>query len=284
MPAKILDGEKIAEQIYKEISNKIQLLVNNRLRVPGLATILVGENPASELYVFKKSEVCKKLGMNSKAFTLPSTTSEIDLLNLIDKLNANQEIDGILVQLPLPEHINTHLVLERIKPEKDVDGFHPYNVGKLANGNPALRSCTPKGIMTLLSRYDITNFSGIDAVIIGASNIVGKPMALELLNVGCTVSICHIQTKDISRYIKNADLVISAAGVPNLIKGLWIKEKAIVIDVGMNRLPNGQIIGDIEFEKAKEKAAWITPVPKGVGPMTVATLMENTLIAAKIEI
>ena len=281
MSAKILDGEKAATQIYIEINAAIKLRKEQGLHIPGLATILIGDNPASQIYVAKKTDVCQKLGMISKSFALPKTTTETELIHLITELNNDKEINGILVQLPLPKHISTNHIIECIAPKKDVDGFHPYNVGRLALGNPTFRSCTPKGIITLLSYYNISNLIGMDTVIIGVSNIVGKPMALELLRIGCTVSICNINTKDISRYVKNADLVISAAGVPKLIKGEWIKENAIVIDVGMNRLPNGQITGDVEFAEAKKKASWITPVPGGVGPMTVASLMENTLLAAE---
>lgn len=280
MTAKIIDGKAIAEQIKQEVTAGVQARLNKGLRAPGLAVIIVGENPASKIYVSSKRKTCIEVGMISKEFNLASTTTEQELLALIDQLNNDATIDGILVQLPLPPHIDSNLVLERIKPDKDVDGFHPYNQGLLAVGRPALRPCTPKGMMTMLQRSDIPPLKGMEAVIIGASNIVGKPMALELLIEFCTVTVCHIYTKDITHHIKDADLVIAAAGVPNLIKGSWIKEGAIVIDVGINRLPDGKIVGDVEFEIAKERAGWISPVPGGVGPMTVATLIENALYAA----
>jgi methylenetetrahydrofolate dehydrogenase (NADP+) / methenyltetrahydrofolate cyclohydrolase len=280
MTAKIIDGKAIAEQIKKEVAAGVQARISKGLRAPGLAVVIVGENPASKIYVSSKRKSCIEVGMISKEFNLAATTSEHDLLALIDQLNNDIEIDGILVQLPLPPHINPNLVLERIKPDKDVDGFHPYNQGLLAVGRPALRPCTPKGMMTMLQRSDIPPLKGMEAVIIGASNIVGKPMAMELLIEFCTVTVCHIYTKDIIPHIKKADLVVAAAGVPNLIKGDWIKEGAIVLDVGINRLPDGKIVGDVEFDVAKERAGWISPVPGGVGPMTVATLIENALYAA----
>jgi methylenetetrahydrofolate dehydrogenase (NADP+)/methenyltetrahydrofolate cyclohydrolase len=262
------------------VSDGVKERLRKGLRAPGLAVIIVGENPASKIYVGKKCKTCEKIGIISKSFELPQNTSENELLNLIDTLNNDNNIDGILVQAPLPQQIDFNKVVDSIRPDKDVDGFHPVNVGALAVGRPILESCTPKGVMTMLRRTDIPPLKGLNAVIIGASNIVGKPMALELLIEFCTVTVCHIYTKDISHYIKTADLVISAAGVPSLIKGEWIKPGAIVIDVGINRLPNGKIVGDVDFAAAKERAGWITPVPGGVGPMTVATLMENTLYAA----
>lgn len=283
MTAHILDGNALAAEIYQEISTKIKTRANTGLRIPGLAVVLVGENSASKIYVEKKRKICQELGLISQSYDLPESTTEIELLELINELNDDIAIDGILVQLPLPEHINVNRVIEQINPDKDVDGFHPQNLGKLLIGHPGLRSCTPKGVMTLLKRTaNLHNFQGMHAVIIGASNIVGKPMALELLMADCTVTICHIHTKDLATHVRQADLVISAAGVPNLIKGEWIRPGAIVIDIGINHLPNGKIVGDVEFETAKERASWITPVPGGIGPMTVATLMENTLYAAKI--
>lgn len=280
MTAKIIDGNAISKQIKHEVAKQTQERLAKGLRAPGLAVVMLGSNPASKIYVGKKRKSCEEVGFFSEAYDLPETTTEAELLRVIDKLNENPVIDGILLQLPLPKHINPNNVLERIRPDKDVDGFHPYNIGRLAVGRPVLRSCTPKGIMTLLQRSDIPDLLGMNAVIIGASNIVGRPMALELLATNCTVAVCHIYTKDISLYIKQADLVIAAAGVPNLIKGEWIKQGAIVVDVGINRLPDGKIVGDVEFDAAKERAGWITPVPGGVGPMTVATLLENTLYAA----
>ena len=254
MTAKILDGEKIAKQIQTEIRAALQKRISQGLRVPGLATILIGDNPASKIYVTKKIEACQELGMVSKYHELPNTITENELLDLIKKLNEDKNIDGILIQLPLPTHINTFHVIENIRPDKDVDGFHPYNVGRLANGNPLLRSCTPKGIITLLDRSNIHNLAGMNAVIVGASNIVGKPMALEFLNLGCTVTVCHNLTKDVADYVKKADILVSAAGSSNLIKGEWIKDGAIVIDVGMNKLADGRLVGDIDFEGAKKKA------------------------------
>jgi methylenetetrahydrofolate dehydrogenase (NADP+) / methenyltetrahydrofolate cyclohydrolase len=280
MTAKIIDGKQIAAQIKQEVAVGVKARITKGLRAPGLAVVIVGENPASKIYVSSKRKSCIEVGMISKEFNLLEKTSEAELLRLIDDLNADETIDGILIQLPLPAHIDSNKVLERIKPDKDVDGFHPYNQGRLAVGRPMLRPCTPKGIMTMLQRSDIPPLKGMEAVIIGASNIVGKPMALELLAEFCTVTVCHVFTKDIKPHIRNADLLVAAAGVPHLIKGEWIKEGAVVIDVGINRLQDGSIVGDIEYEAAKERAGWISPVPGGVGPMTVATLIENTLYAA----
>ena len=279
MTAKIIDGNAIAANLRQEVAAGIKARIEQGKRAPGLAVVMLGDNPASKIYVGKKCKACEEIGIISKSYHLPEVVGEAELITLIDELNDNETVNGILVQLPLPQHINPNHVLERIQPKKDVDGFHPYNLGRLAVGRPALRPCTPKGVMTLLASTKV-NLQGLDAVIIGASNIVGKPMALELLMQNCTVTVCHIYTKDIIPYIKKADLVIAAAGVPHLIKGEWIKKGAIVIDVGINRLPDGKIVGDVEFEVAKKHASWITPVPGGVGPMTVATLMENTLFAA----
>jgi methylenetetrahydrofolate dehydrogenase (NADP+) / methenyltetrahydrofolate cyclohydrolase len=279
MQAKIIDGKKIAANLQDKIKVEVEEMTAKGLRAPGLAVVIVGGNAASKIYVGKKRETCKKLGFISKDYNLPIDTSESQLLKLITDLNEDNTIDGILIQLPLPQHINPTKILEQIRPDKDVDGFHPYNIGRLAVGRPLHRPCTPKGIMTLLESTKVP-LQGIEAVIIGASNIVGKPMALELLMQNATVKICHIYTQDIKSHIASADLVIAAAGVPHLIKGEWIKNGAIVIDVGINRLVDGKIVGDVEFETAAKHASWITPVPGGVGPMTVATLMENTLFAA----
>ena len=275
MTAKILDGKAIAAQQRQLVKAQIE----KSERAPGLAVIRVGDNPASEVYVRNKRNACAEVGINSQAFELPANTSEDDLLVLLDKLNNDNEIDGILVQLPLPDHIDSDLVLERILPEKDVDGFHPYNVGRLALRMPLLRSCTPKGIMTLLAHTDI-DLTGLDAVIIGQSNIVGRPMALELLAARCTITVCHSRTRNLKEKISNADIVVAAVGKPNFVKGEWIKPGAIVIDVGINRLENGKLVGDVEFEAACQRASWITPVPGGVGPMTVVSLLENTLQTA----
>lgn len=280
MTALMIDGKFIAAQIRQEVAAGVQARRDKGLRPPGLAVVIVGDNPASKIYVGSKRKLCQEVGMLSKEFDLPITTSEEELIARIDKLNADKEIDGILVQLPLPPHINSNNILERIHPDKDVDGFHPHNQGLLAIGRPLLRPCTPKGMMTMLERSNIPDLRGMETVIVGASNIVGKPMAMELLIKFCTVTVCHIFTKDIVPHIQRADLVIAAAGVPNLIKGAWIKKGAIVLDVGINRLPDGKIVGDVEFEAAKERAGWISPVPGGVGPMTVASLIENALYAA----
>lgn len=242
--------------------------------------MLVGANPASQVYVRSKRSACAEAGLLSKAFDLPEHTTQVQLLALIDELNADVEIDGILVQLPLPAGIDTETVIERISPDKDVDGFHPYNIGRLAVRLPLLRPCTPRGIITLLEHCGEV-FKGRDAVVVGASNIVGRPMALELLLAGATVNICHRFTKDLTTHVARADIVVVAAGKPGLVQGAWIKPEATVIDVGMNRLEDGRLVGDVEFEAARERAAWITPVPGGVGPMTVATLLQNSLYAAE---
>lgn len=280
MSAKILDGKKTAEQILQRVANEIKKRNKTGLISPGLAVVIVGDNPASKIYVQKKRQVCQQVGIISHAYDLPADTSQEQLLQLIDKLNNAEDVHGILIQLPLPKHIDAHKVMESINPDKDVDGFHPYNLGLLAAGKPGFAPCTPRGIMTLLQENIKQDLAGIDAVIIGHSNIVGKPMALELLNANATVAVCHIFTKDIKQYISQAELLIVAAGVPELVKGKWIKLGAIVVDVGANVLPNGKLVGDVEFAAAKERAGWITPVPGGVGPMTIATLMENTLLAA----
>lgn len=281
--AKIIDGTAIAKNLQLKIASQIQEMLANGLRAPGLAVIIVGENPASKIYVNKKRKICLELGMVSKEYNLPDNLPETDLLELIATLNQDQTIDGILVQLPLPKHIDSNKVLENIRPDKDVDGFHPYNIGKLVIGQPALRPCTPKGIMTLLNSTGI-DLKGMNAVVIGASNIVGKPMALELINARCTVTVCRSTTRNLPEVVRLADIVIAATGVPQMVKSDWIKPGAIVIDVGINKSPNGKLVGDVDFEQAKERAGWITPVPGGVGPMTVATLMENTLYSAFLSI
>jgi methylenetetrahydrofolate dehydrogenase (NADP+)/methenyltetrahydrofolate cyclohydrolase len=249
-------------------------------RAPGLAVVLVAQDPASQVYVGNKKKACDEVGFVSRSYDLPDTTSEQELITLIDELNNDNEIDGILVQLPLPHGLNAETILERIHPHKDVDGFHPYNIGRLAQRMPALRPCTPKGIMTLLD-YTQLNLKGMHAVVVGASNIVGRPMSLELLLAGCTTTVCHKFTKDLEQQVKRADILVVAVGKPEFIPGNWIKENAIVIDVGINRLDNGKLVGDVQFDVAKENARWITPVPGGVGPMTVASLVENTLEACE---
>jgi len=280
MTANIIDGKAIAAQLRQQLAQQVTQRVTQGLRPPGLAVILVGQNPASQVYVRNKRAACAEVGIVSKAFDLPAETTEVELLNLLDQLNADPTIDGILVQLPLPAHIDSQQVLERIVPDKDVDGFHPYNVGRLVLRMPQLRSCTPKGVMTLLARTDIT-LEGLDAIVIGQSNIVGRPMLLELLAARCTVTICHSRTKNLAAKVRQADLVVAAVGVPEMIKGDWIQPGAVVIDVGMNRLDNGKLVGDVEFDTAKLNASWITPVPGGVGPMTVASLLENTVQACQ---
>lgn len=279
MTANILDGKAIAKQIRQELKRQVEMRLAQGLRAPGLAVVLVGENPASQVYVRHKRNACAEVGIISKAFDLPADTSQEALLELLDQLNADNEIDGILVQLPLPAHIDSELVIERIVPEKDVDGFHPYNVGRLALRMPRLRSCTPKGIMTLLSHTD-KELAGLDAIIIGQSNIVGRPMALELLAARCTITVCHSRTRELAKKVQAADIVVAAVGKPALVSGDWIKPGAIVIDVGMNRLEDGRLVGDVDFTTASQRASWITPVPGGVGPMTVVSLLENTLQAA----
>ncbi len=278
MQAQLIDGKVIAQNVRQDVASYVSRAVAANKRAPGLAVVLVGSDPASQVYVNNKRKACDEVGFVSKSYDLPSTTSQEELLSLIDELNNAEEIDGILVQLPLPAGLNAEEILERINPYKDVDGFHPYNIGRLAQRIPAIRPCTPKGIMTMIesTKRDI---KGLDAVIVGASNIVGRPMALELLLAGCTVTTCHKFTKDLKSHVERADLLVVAVGKPNFIPGEWVKENAIVIDVGINRLDDGSLVGDVEFAKAQEHAGWITPVPGGVGPMTVASLIENTLEA-----
>ncbi|HEK1160299.1 TPA: bifunctional methylenetetrahydrofolate dehydrogenase/methenyltetrahydrofolate cyclohydrolase FolD [Proteus mirabilis] len=280
MSARIIDGKTIAQTIRSEVAEKVKQRIKIGKRAPGLAVILVGDNPASQIYVASKRKACNEVGFISRSYDLPDTTSEADLLNLIDTLNEDNTIDGILVQLPLPAEIDNVKVLERIHPDKDVDGFHPYNIGRLCQRAPKLRPCTPRGIVTLLERCNIP-MNGLNAVIIGASNIVGRPMSLELLLAGCTTTVTHRFTKDLRFHVEHADLVVVAVGKPNFIPGEWIKPGAIVIDVGINRLENGKVVGDVDFAQASQRAGWISPVPGGVGPMTVATLIQNTLQACE---
>lgn len=276
MAANIIDGKRIAQQVRTEVATSVQSIIQAGKRPPGLAVVLVGADPASEVYVNNKRKACEEVGFQSKSFDLPADTSQAQLLALIDQLNSDNEVDGILVQLPLPAGLDAEEVLQRIDPFKDVDGFHPYNIGRLAQRIPALRPCTPKGIMTMIESTKVP-IMGLDAVIVGASNIVGRPMGLELLLAGCTVTTCHRFTKNLKEHVQRADLLVVAVGKPNFIPGDWIKPGALVIDVGINRLESGQLVGDIDYTLASERAGWITPVPGGVGPMTVATLMENTL-------
>lgn len=280
MTAQLIDGKAIAASLRQQIALRVAERGQRGLRAPGLAVILVGNDPASEVYVSHKRKDCEEVGFMSKAYDLPASTSQAELLALIDNLNDSTDIDGILVQLPLPAHLDASQLLERIRPDKDVDGFHPYNVGRLAQRMPLLRPCTPKGIMALLESTG-ADLHGMHAVIVGASNIVGRPMALELLMAGCTVTVTHRFTKDLPAHLATADLMVVAAGKPGLVKGEWIKQGAIVIDVGINRQTDGKLIGDVVFDTALPRAGWITPVPGGVGPMTRACLLENTLYAAE---
>jgi methylenetetrahydrofolate dehydrogenase (NADP+)/methenyltetrahydrofolate cyclohydrolase len=281
MSAQILDGKAIAADIRHGIGQQVSEMVSAGQRPPGLVVILVGEDPASQVYVRNKQRSCEEVGFYSELKKLPAETSQEELLAIIDELNNREEIDGILVQLPLPDQIDEEEVIERILPTKDVDGFHPYNFGRMALRMPTLRPCTPKGVMTMLERTG-HNLEGLDAIIIGQSNIVGRPAALELLAARCTITVCHSRTKDLADKVRNADVVVAGVGRPNFVQGDWIKEGALVIDVGINRLEDGSLCGDVDFEAAKERASWITPVPGGVGPMTIATLLENTLQARQM--
>lgn len=276
----IIDGKKIAKEIEINILKKVKERKKKGKRVPGLAVILIGNNPASEIYVKRKILSCNHVGFIFKYWNFPENIHEDKILNLIEKLNKNIKIDGILIQLPIPKKINCNKIFTSIKPDKDVDGFHPYNTGSLCQRNPTLRACTPKGIITMLN-YEKINTYGLHAVMVGASNIVGRPMSMELLLAGCTTTITHRFTRNLKNHVNNADLLITAIGRPNFIKGDWIKKGAIVIDVGINRLKDGSIVGDVDFQSAYLKASYITPVPGGVGPMTVATLLENTLEACE---
>lgn len=278
MNAKLIDGKYISEEIKQSIAQQVYKNLKIGKRPPGLAMLIIGNNPSSEIYVHNKKKACKQVGFISFLYTLPLTVTEQEISTLIHILNQDTRIDGILIQLPLPNTLNNIKLLEQITPNKDVDGFHPYNMGRLCQRSPTLRPCTAKGIITLLEKYNI-NICILHAVVIGASNIVGRPMIMELLLAGCTVSITHRFTKNLKMHVKNADLLIVAIGQANFIPGSWIKQGAIVIDVGINRLNNGEIVGDVHFPSAYKRAAYITPVPGGVGPMTVATLIQNTLQA-----
>ena len=281
MTAKIINGKEVSQQRLEEVAIKVAERKEKGLHQPCLAVILVGSDPASAVYVRNKKLACEKVGFESRSFELPESTTQEALLALVDELNEDKAVDGILVQLPLPEQIESQAVLERILPHKDVDGFHPYNVGRLVVKMPLMRPCTPKGVMTLLEAYGVY-VVGKKAVIVGASNIVGRPQMLELLLARATVTICHSATKNLAEEVAAADIVVVGVGIPNFVKGKWIKPGAVVIDVGINRLETGKLCGDVEFEEAKERASMITPVPGGVGPMTIATLLENTLYAAEL--
>ncbi len=277
MTAQIISGKAIAQRIKGQLKKKIQGYKDMQ-RAPALSVIQVGDDPASAVYVNNKKKACEEVGIVSTTYNLDKMVSEEKLVSMVETLNNDKNVDGILVQLPLPEHLDSNAIIEAIHPDKDVDGFHPFNIGRLAVKMPTLRPCTPKGIITMLQDTDV-NLVGLDAVIIGASNIVGRPMALELLMQRCTVTVCHSATKNLQEKVAHADIVVAAVGKAHFIPGTWIKEGAIVIDVGINRLQNGKLAGDVDFQSAQQKAAWITPVPGGVGPMTVASLMENTLYA-----
>ena len=279
MSAQILDGKAIAAELRESIREEVDKQVSQGNSRPGLAVILVGEDPASQVYVRNKKIACEKAGFNDVSEVLPADTSEADVLALIDKLNEDDAVNGIIVQLPVPDHIDPEKIIERIDPKKDVDGFHPYNVGRLATRMPTMAPCTPHGVMTMLAKTCIP-LRGLDAVVVGASNIVGVPQLLELLNERATVTVCHSATKNLAEKVGQADLVVVGVGIPEMVKGEWIKPGAIVIDVGINRMDDGRLVGDVEYDTAKERASWITPVPGGVGPMTIATLLENTMKAA----
>ncbi|MBS9402471.1 bifunctional methylenetetrahydrofolate dehydrogenase/methenyltetrahydrofolate cyclohydrolase FolD [Halomonas sp. TRM85114] len=280
MTAQLIDGKAIAAKVRQQVGLQVRDRREAGARVPGLAVILVGEDAASAVYVRNKHRACEEAGIKSLKYQLPMATSQLELEALVDELNNDARIDGILVQLPLPAHLDSRPILERILPHKDVDGFHPYNLGRLAQRLPMLRPCTPKGVMTLLKANDL-DVRGLDATVVGASNIVGRPMALELMLAGCTTTVCHRFTRNLEAHVRRAELLVVAVGKPGLVKGEWVRDGAIVIDVGINREDDGRLIGDIEFASAVERASWITPVPGGVGPMTVASLLENTLIAAE---
>ena len=281
MAAQLIDGKKISQQRIEAVAQAVKARQEKGLHTPCLAVVLVGDDPASAVYVRNKKLTCQKSGIESRSYELPSETTQDDLLKLVDELNGDPAVDGILVQLPLPAHIDSQAVLERIEPHKDVDGFHPYNVGRLVVKMPLMRPCTPKGVMTLLEAYGIDP-KGKKAVVVGASNIVGRPQALELLLSRATVTICHSATQNLADEVANADILVVGVGIPNFVKGEWVKPGAVVIDVGINRLDDGSLCGDVEFDVAKERASMITPVPGGVGPMTIATLLENTVHAASL--
>jgi len=277
--AQVIDGKAIAAGVRREVREESDRLAARGLRRPGLAVVLVGDDPASQVYVRNKRLACDECGIVSVSHDLPHSTTQTELLSLIDRLNADDRIDGILVQVPLPDHIDERAVIEAIDPAKDVDGFHPYNVGRLALRNPLMRPCTPYGVIRLLEKTGIPA-KGKHCVVVGASNLVGRPMALELLLAGATVTVCHRFTTDLREHVAAAEILVVAVGKPGIVRGEWVKPGAVVIDVGINRMPNGKLVGDVEFEVARERASFITPVPGGVGPMTVAMLMKNTLESA----
>lgn len=281
MTAAIIDGKAVAASVHERVRLAVAARVAAGHRAPSLATVLVGADPASEVYVRNKRLTCEKVGIRSVPTHLDAGIAEAELLAVVDRLNADDSIDGILVQLPLPKHIDGNRVIERIRPDKDVDGFHPYNFGRLAQKAPTLRPCTPFGCVELLKSTGEA-LAGKRALVIGQSNIVGRPMALELLMLGCTVTVAHSRTRDLAEEVGRAEVLVVGTGIPEMVRGAWVRSGAIVIDVGINRLDNGRLVGDVEFAGAAERAAFITPVPGGVGPMTVAMLMENTLTAATL--
>ena len=281
MTAKLIDGKKIAEKIISEIKDKVITNQSEGIAPPGLAVIQVGKDPASSVYVRNKRKACEEVGMKSFNFDLDQSTTQKELIELVESLNNNTEVNGILIQLPLPSHINETIVIETINPSKDVDGFHPYTIGRLMQRIPLLRPCTAIGVITMLEAIEIDP-KGMNAVIVGASNLVGRPLNLELLLKGATTTVCHKFTKNLKDHVMSADILAVAVGKPNFIPGSWIKEGAIVFDIGINRDENGKLTGDVDFDSAKEKASWISPVPGGVGPMTVAMLIKNTLLASEL--
>lgn len=279
MTAQLIDGKRIASDIRRELRQRIETRQKDGLRAPGLAVVMIGDHAASTVYVRNKRLACAEIGIHDISHDLPASTTQTQLLALIDELNRDPTVDGILVQLPLPAHIDQSAIIERIAPGKDVDGFHPYNVGRLALRMPRLRPCTPYGVMKLLESTGV-DLHGKEAVVVGASNIVGRPMSLELLLAGCTVTTCHRFTRDLPGQVGRAEILVVAVGKPGFVHGDWIRPGAIVIDVGINRLDDGRLVGDVDFESARQRAGWITPVPGGVGPMTVTMLLQNTLEAA----
>ena len=281
MTANIIDGKKIAEKIISEIKDKVITNQSEGIAPPGLAVIQVGKDPASSVYVRNKRKACEEVGMKSFNYDLDQSTTQKELIELVESLNSNAEVNGILIQLPLPTHINETIVIETINPSKDVDGFHPYTIGRLMQRIPLLRPCTAIGVITMLEAIEIDP-KGMNAVIVGASNLVGRPLNLELLLKGATTTVCHKFTKNLKDHVMSADILAVAIGKPNFIPGSWIKEDAIVFDIGINRDENGKLTGDVDFDSAKEKASWISPVPGGVGPMTVAMLIKNTLLASEL--
>lgn len=280
MTAQIIDGKAVAQAVRNRVKERVEDRKSQGLRAPGLAVILIGDDPASSVYVNNKKKACEEAGLVSKSWHWESSATQAELLDLIQQLNQDASIDGILVQLPLPSHIDQEVVIEAIHPNKDVDGFHPYNIGRLTVRMPTLRPCTPYGCMTLLNHYGLS-VKGKHAVIVGASNIVGRPMSLELLLAGATTTVCHRFTQDLKVHVGMADILVTAVGKPNFIPADWLKPGVIVVDVGINRLPDGSLTGDVDT-KAMDVAAHVTPVPGGVGPMTIATLLENTLKAYEI--